>query len=155
MSNASKIATSGMKYAEIPRPAEAEKRNRPTYTSRAGTAASKAADKANYEIVCGSCHTPGMVSDIRTERDWKDTVDQMISLGADGTTEQLEAVMRFLLRTQSKVNVNTAAAGELPLVAPGLEESADIRRRSVTSGNMPDRSCRQSLARLNRHVLQS
>jgi competence protein ComEA len=77
---------------------------------------SEAADKADFEAVCGACHTSSMVSDIRTEPEWTDTVEHMVSLGADGTGEQMEAVMRVLLRTLTKVNVNTAPAAQLPLV---------------------------------------
>jgi competence protein ComEA len=65
-----------------------------------------------------------MVSDIRTEPEWKDTVEQMVSLGADGTGDQLEAVMRVLLRTLTKVNVNTAPATQLPLVLDITEATA-------------------------------
>jgi competence protein ComEA len=39
-----------------------------------------------------------------------------VSLGAEGTGEQMEAVMRVLLRTLTKVNVNTAPAAQLALV---------------------------------------
>jgi competence protein ComEA len=77
---------------------------------------SEAADKADFEAVCGACHTSSMVSDIRTEPEWKDTVEHMVSLGADGSTEQMNAVMRVLLRTLTRVNVNTAPAAQLPLV---------------------------------------
>jgi competence protein ComEA len=77
---------------------------------------SEAADKADFETVCGACHTPGMVSDIRTEPEWKDTVEQMVSQGAEGSADQMEAIMRFLLRTFTRVNVNTAGADQLPLV---------------------------------------
>jgi competence protein ComEA len=76
----------------------------------------EAADKADFESVCGACHTPGMVSDVRSEPEWKETVEHMVSLGATGTEEQMEAVMRFLLRTLTSVNINTATAGQLPLV---------------------------------------
>jgi competence protein ComEA len=79
-------------------------------------ARSQAADKADFETVCGACHTPGMVADIRTAAEWKETVEQMVSLGANGNDEQMEAVMRVLLRTLTKVNINTAAAEQLPLV---------------------------------------
>jgi competence protein ComEA len=83
--------------------------------ARASTRA-EAADKADFEAVCGACHTSSMVTDIRTEPEWKDTVEHMVSLGASGTDEQMEAVMRVLLRTLTKVNVNTAQAAQLPLV---------------------------------------
>jgi competence protein ComEA len=79
-------------------------------------ARSEAADEADFEAVCGACHNTSMVSDLRTEPEWKQTVGHMVSIGAEGTDEQLEAVMRVLLRTQTKVNVNTATAAELPLV---------------------------------------
>jgi len=85
-------------------------------------ARTEAADKADFEAVCGACHTSSMVSDIRTEPEWKDTVELMVSLGADGTGQQMEAVMRVLLRTSTKVNVNTATAAQLPLVL-GISEA--------------------------------
>src|SRR6266550_4164167 len=69
-------------------------------------ARSAAADKADFEKVCGACHASNMVSDIRSETDWKETVEQMVSLGAEGAPEQLEAVMRVLLRTSTKIDVN-------------------------------------------------
>src|SRR5580700_8627132 len=56
-------------------------------------------DKADFETVCGACHTTGMVSDMRSEPEWKETVEHMVSLGAHGSDEQMEAVMRVLLRT--------------------------------------------------------
>ena len=87
-------------------------------------ARTEAADKADFEAVCGACHTSSLVSDIRTETEWKDTVELMVSLGAEGTGEQMEAVMRVLLRTLTKVNVNTAPATQLPLVLDVSEATA-------------------------------
>ena len=65
-----------------------------------------------------------MVSDIRTEPEWKSTVEHMVAIGAAGTDEQIQAVMRVLLRTQTKVNVNTATASQLPLVLNISEATA-------------------------------
>ena len=88
-----------------------------TATLHAGQVpAREAADKAAFEKVCGTCHASSMISEIRTEPEWKETVEHMVSIGANGTEEELEAVMRTLLRTQTKVNVNKAGAAELPLV---------------------------------------
>ena len=87
-------------------------------------ARTEAADKADFEAVCGACHTSSMVSDIRTEPEWKETVELMVSLGADGTGEQMEAVMRVLLRTLTKVNANTAPASQLALVLDISEPTA-------------------------------
>jgi competence protein ComEA len=76
---------------------------------------SEAADKADFESVCGACHSTTLASELRTEAQWKDTIERMVAAGANGTDDQLEAVMRTLLRTVTKVNVNTATAEELPL----------------------------------------
>src|ERR1700693_2983538 len=87
-------------------------------------ARSEAADKADFENVCGACHTSNMVSDMRTEPEWKETVEHMASIGAKGADEQMEAVMRVLLRTLTKVHVNTATAAQLPMVLDISEATA-------------------------------
>jgi competence protein ComEA len=87
-------------------------------------ARSEAADKADFETVCGACHTSNMVSDKRTEAEWKETVEHMTSIGASGSDVQMEAVMRVLLRTLTKVNVNTATAAQLPMVLDINEATA-------------------------------
>src|SRR5436190_6855137 len=84
----------------------------PTRTS-AAPPRSAAADKADFEMVCGACHATSLVSDIRSDTEWKEIVEEMVSLGAKGTDEQLEAVMRVLQRTLTKINVNTATAAQL------------------------------------------
>ena len=89
-----------------------------------GPARSEAADQSDFESVCGACHTSSMVSDIRTEPEWKDTVEHMVSLGASGTDQQMEAVMRVLMRTLTKVNVNTGPAAQLGLVLEISEATA-------------------------------
>ena len=43
-------------------------------------------------------------------------METMVSVGANATADQLKAVMRVLLRTLTRVNVNTAKASQLPLV---------------------------------------
>ena len=54
----------------------------------------------------------------------KDTVEHMVSLGASGTDQQMEAVMRVLMRTLTKVNVNTGPAAQLALVLEISEATA-------------------------------
>jgi competence protein ComEA len=77
---------------------------------------SEAGDKLVFAAVCGACHTVSLVSDMRSQDEWLETVEYMVSIGAKGSEEQMEAVMRFLLRTLTKVNVNVATADQLPLV---------------------------------------
>ena len=72
-----------------------------------------AADQAAFNTVCGACHPASAVSGLRTELEWHETIEHMISIGAKGTDEQFESVMRVLERTLTKVNVNTATAEEI------------------------------------------
>src|SRR3979409_840272 len=58
-------------------------------------ARSAAADKADFEKVCGACHASNMVSDIRSETDWKETVEQMVSFGAEGTPKSSKRSCAF------------------------------------------------------------
>jgi competence protein ComEA len=67
-------------------------------------------------MVCGACHPTSLVNALRSAAEWDQTVDLMASLGAKGTDEQFDRVMRFLLRNLTQVNVNTATAPELALV---------------------------------------
>jgi competence protein ComEA len=77
-----------------------------------------AADNAAFKAVCSSCHPLTMVAGLRTEPEWLDEIEQMVKIGAKGTDEQFERVIRVLLRTLTKVNVNTATAAE---IAPVLD----------------------------------
>jgi competence protein ComEA len=86
------------------------------------------ADKAAFEAVCGACHPASLADGLRSESEWGETVEQMVKAGAKGTGEQFERVMRFLLRTLTKVNVNTATASE---IAPVLDISGAAARALV------------------------
>jgi competence ComEA-like helix-hairpin-helix protein len=78
-------------------------------------------DKATYEIVCGSCHAPNMDTDLRSESEWIETIDQMRSIGAKGTDKQFDRVLRYLARNFTKIDVNTATAAQ---IAPILDIDA-------------------------------
>ena len=97
-----------------------------------GQSREDAADKKAFEAVCGACHTVGMVTGLRSEPEWVETVEQMVKLGATGSDEQFDRLLRFLLRTLTKVNVNTATA---PQIAPVLDvdeavAAAIVKRRT-------------------------
>jgi competence protein ComEA len=96
----------------------------------------KPADRETFETVCGACHPSGMVSDFRSEPEWRDVVAEMVKNGAKGTEEQLTAVVRYLLENWTKVNVNTASAAEIAPVL-GVNEStaqAIVKRRTEKGG---------------------
>jgi competence ComEA-like helix-hairpin-helix protein len=88
-------------------------------------------DAGIFRAVCGSCHSTSLVEGLRTESEWREEVDQMIKIGARGTDEQLQAVMRFLIRTLTKVNVNTAEAPEIARVldVPDRVAEAMVKHR--------------------------
>lgn len=80
--------------------------------------AEDATDRETFGRVCGACHAATMVSDLKTEPEWVETVDQMIEVGAKGTREDFERVLRYLARNFTRVNVNTASAAQ---IAPVLD----------------------------------
>ena len=73
-------------------------------------------DTTTFQAVCGACHPTTLASGIRSESEWKETIDQMVSLGAEVTEELFERVLRYLLRTRTRVDVNSATAAEIAAV---------------------------------------
>src|SRR5450432_862830 len=90
----------------------------------AAYAQTDAMDKAAFEKVCGTCHKSSMASDLKTESEWIETVENMVANGARGTDEQFERVMRYLARNLTRVNVNAATAREVAPVLDVREETA-------------------------------
>jgi competence protein ComEA len=91
-------------------------------------AQSEAADKVTFQKICGNCHASSMVSDFKTEAEWSETVDQMVSIGAKGTAEEFNRVLRYLAYNYTRVNVNTATAAE---IAPVLGVSEPMAQTVV------------------------
>ena len=89
-------------------------------------------EQAAFQAVCGSCHPTSMIADFRSGADWSETIGQMISYGAQATDEQFKLVWRYLLRTLTRVNVNSAAASELAPVLDISEAAAEalVKRRN-------------------------
>src|SRR4029077_9656492 len=98
----------------------------------AAEAREDAVDKAAFQAVCGSCHKTDMVSGLRTESEWLEVIQQMVKIGAKGTDEQFDRVIRVLLTNYTKVNVNTATAAEIAPVLDTSDASAEriVRRRN-------------------------
>lgn len=91
----------------------------------AASAQEDTGDRVAFEKVCGACHKSSMASDLKTESEWIETVDNMISNGAKGTDEQFDRVMRYLARNLTLVNVNVAAAREIAPVLGVSEKTAE------------------------------
>jgi len=95
----------------------------------------EAADKTAFEAVCGACHPVSMASDLRSESDWKETVDVMVKAGAKGTDEQFAGLLRYLRDNLTKVNVNSATAAEIaPVLAVSEATARDIVKRRTEKG---------------------
>ncbi len=90
-------------------------------------------DAATFRAICGSCHATTLVEGLRTEQEWREEVDQMIKIGARGTEEQLQRVMRVLVRTLTKVNVNTAEPRQISPVLDVSDAVAEelVKRRTL------------------------
>lgn len=98
--------------------------------------ASSAQDKAAFEAVCGACHPSNLDNDLRTEGEWNETIEKMASLGAKGTDDQFDALLRFLLQTRTKVNVNSAPASEIAPVLDISKSAAEaVVKRRTEKGN--------------------
>jgi competence protein ComEA len=64
--------------------------------------------------ICGTCHeVETVVASRRTRIGWERSVDDMVTRGAEGSDEDMAAVVRYLTAYFGKVNVNTAAAAEI------------------------------------------
>jgi competence protein ComEA len=84
-----------------------------------------AKDSAAFEAVCGKCHPTSMAAGMLSEPEWVETIDVMRGLGAKGTDEQFERLLRHLIHTQTKVNVNSQPATQIAPVLDISEKAAE------------------------------
>ncbi len=88
-----------------------------------------AAEKDAFDRVCGACHSTTMIDELRSEPEWRETVDVMIQTGAKGSAEDFERVMRYLARNWTKIEINKAAAGQ---IADALGVSSELATAVVS-----------------------
>jgi len=73
--------------------------------------------------ICVGCHElDAVTASFRTRIGWKQNVDDMIARGADGSDEDMQAVVDYLTKFFGKINVNTASSRELQ-TSLGLSET--------------------------------
>lgn len=72
-----------------------------------------------------------MIGSRRTKLGWRQNVDDMISRGAEGSEEDMDAVVAYLTAYFGKVNVNTATVQDLVKVLElsGKEAQAIVSYR--------------------------
>jgi competence protein ComEA len=89
--------------------------------------------KESLEKVCANCHEVEAVIGMRRTRiGWQQMVEDMIGRGAEGSEEEMAAVVSYLTAFFGKVNVNTASAQELEkaLDLPPKEAQAIVDYRA-------------------------
>ena len=80
-----------------------------------------------FQRVCGLCHTPErIVANRKTRTEWEETIDKMITRGAQVTDDNYGTIEEYLLANYGRVNVNRGTKDDLILVAGLTPEEADI-----------------------------
>lgn len=82
--------------------------------------------RAVVERMCSKCHTLEEVARTRrTEEQWAEVIDAMMSRGAQGTDSEIQQVFQYLVKNllkeklpaaSPKINVNKASAKEISIV---------------------------------------
>jgi competence ComEA-like helix-hairpin-helix protein len=88
--------------------------------------------KAAFEKNCTTCHDAAQaISKRRTADEWERVIDDMVTRGANGSDEELDAITAYLTKSFGKVNVNAASRQELEsaLGIPAEEAQAIVRYR--------------------------
>ena len=75
----------------------------------------EAKEKETFVKMCSNCHAIERVVKVKfSKKFWASTVDDMVSRGAEGTEEDVEAVINYLSRYFGKpVEINTATAKQI------------------------------------------
>jgi competence protein ComEA len=81
--------------------------------------------KATVQKVCSGCHEMDTVIATRyTEKGWRQTIDDMISRGAEGSDQDMSDVEAYLTKYFGRLNVNTAPQAQLQEVLDLPEKDA-------------------------------
>jgi competence protein ComEA len=86
--------------------------------------------------ICATCHEiEAVIGSRRTKIGWQQSVEDMMARGAEGSEEQMAAVITYLTAYFGKVNVNTATTQDLEkmLELPEKEAQAIISYRERNS----------------------
>jgi competence protein ComEA len=88
--------------------------------------------KAAVQRICSNCHEiETVIASRRTRIGWQQMVEDMASRGAEGSAEEMMAVVEYLTAGFGKVNVNAASVGDLvkALELPEKEAQAIVGYR--------------------------
>jgi competence protein ComEA len=81
--------------------------------------------KDTLQRVCSSCHEVESVTAARrTKTAWQHVIEDMVDRGAEGSDEDMAAVLSYLTTFYGRINVNAASAQE-------LEKSLDLSAKEA------------------------
>jgi competence ComEA-like helix-hairpin-helix protein len=70
--------------------------------------------QALVQKICVSCHEMDTVTAVRrTKIGWQQSVEDMVSRGAEGSDQEMAEVVEYLTKYFGKINVNTATVVQL------------------------------------------
>jgi competence protein ComEA len=93
--------------------------------------------------ICADCHEiESVIASRRTRIGWQQTTEDMMARGAEGSDEEMAAVIEYLATYFGKVNLNTASAAELQkslgLSAKEAQAIAAYREQNSTIKNFEE-----------------
>jgi DNA uptake protein ComE-like DNA-binding protein len=92
-----------------------------------------------FQRVCGLCHTPErIVANRKTRSEWEETINAMITRGAQVNDDNYGVIEEYLLTNYGRVNVNRGTKDDLVLVAGLTPEEADILMKARTEKPLAD-----------------
>jgi len=113
--------------------------------------------KEAVKKICGDCHEIGtVIGSRRTRIGWQRSVEDMIARGAEGSDDDMEAIVDYLSGFFGKVNVNTASTSDLQssLGIPDSEAQAIVAYRA-RNGNFKDFEQLKKVPGVNSERLQA
>ncbi|NBT79440.1 MAG: hypothetical protein EBT04_13510 [Betaproteobacteria bacterium] len=114
--------------------------------------------RAQLQRVCGMCHGIEVVTKMRAgKQQWSEIVDDMVSKGATGTSDDFELVVQYLATnfgpvTREKVEINKTSADQI-VAALGMSQAEASRphKKSPSARDTrlgwPSRSVNQPVCR--------
>jgi competence ComEA-like helix-hairpin-helix protein len=95
--------------------------------------------------VCGKCHSPEQAASLKqSTTGWEETISKMVNLGSEGTDEEYESVLNYLVKNfgpeaPKRINLNNATGVELEATL-GLTkaESSAVLQFRTDKGNFKE-----------------
>jgi hypothetical protein len=88
----------------------------PVRAEAGGRLQATAEDEQTTRRLCVNCHGADHLTARRSRDQWGEVIDRMSTMGASMTDEEYEDIMRYLVATSGRVNVNRDPARDLSAV---------------------------------------